>query len=128
VSDNPWNYEKVASCELVGFMMMNAFTGAGINNDDKCPHFPQPSTVYMTINSSPWLYGASKELARYYSRQLGWFFGTRVINEEMRNARFHAVVDYQSKHQMRPARVNKRIFGVTEKAGESRWCLGLQSN
>jgi hypothetical protein len=46
-------------CEVVLYWPMNIKYG-----------FPQHSTVFMTSNSSPYLYGAYKELGRFYARQL----------------------------------------------------------
>ncbi len=80
-----------ASCELLGFVPNNFFTPEGIVKGDKCPHFPQFSTVTMTINSSPWMYGALRELARYYARQASRYIapGTGLVdvaafNEDLR--------------------------------------------
>lgn len=119
-----WPFEKHASCELVGFMKINAFSDVATNDTDLCPHFPQISTVKMTSNSSPWIYGASRELARYYARQLGWFFAPQAPTA----ARFQAAVATQTAQPMPPARVDIGVLGPTVKAGEYRSCLNLQSS
>lgn len=117
-----WPFEQLASCELVGFMMKNAFVDVATNDTDQCPHFPQISTVAMTTNSSPWIYGASRELARYFARQLGWFFEPEASTDE----RFRAAVASQAAHPMTPASVDIGSLGPTVKAGEYRSCLNLQ--
>jgi hypothetical protein len=130
--DSPWEFEKVVNCELLTFMMWNAFVPEATNDTDKCPHFPQISTVAMTTNSSPWIYGALRELARYYARQLGWFFEkpedgnaeTAAITRE----RFRTVITYQNKHPIKPSRVMIGLLGPTVKAGEFRSCLGLEAS
>ena len=74
---NNWAFEEKFSCELVGFWGNNAVYGSkGINKEDGMPRFPQYSTAGLTLNSSNTIYGASKELARYYARQLAFFFNT----------------------------------------------------
>jgi hypothetical protein len=52
--------------ELFGFLMKNrseSKPGGG-------PIFPQHSTAFMTVNSSPWLYGAYRELAQWQTQGL----------------------------------------------------------
>lgn len=61
----PWQYEDYVSCELLGFVMIDAFNEAGYNKTDLCPHFPQGSTVLITLDSSPFLFGVYRELGRY---------------------------------------------------------------
>lgn len=137
VSENPWRYESHISCELLGFMINNALiketsddgtseyvsNKEGTNKNDGCPYFPQSSTVDITTNSSPFLYGAYRELGRYYARQLGWFFGGesehRPLNDATMQSRYDSVLAYQWKHPMEPA----PIFGPDEKAGVSGACL-----
>lgn len=46
-------------CEVIGFLLNN-----------RGGPFPQHSTVRVTANSSPYIYGAYKELGRFYGRQL----------------------------------------------------------
>lgn len=128
---SPWRFEQFASCELIAFMMNNAFVDVATNDTDKCPHFPQISTVAMTTNSSPWIYGASRELARYYARQLGWFFkksGDGQAERATTHEQFLSVVAYQDAHPIKPSNVTIGLLGPTVKAGEIRSCLGLQAN
>jgi hypothetical protein len=47
-------------CEVIGFMRDNGNTNL----------FPQHSTIRMTASSSPYLYGAYRELGRYYANYL----------------------------------------------------------
>jgi hypothetical protein len=52
--------------ELFGFLVKNR----GVLHDGRHLLFPQHSTVWMTLNSSPWLYGAYRELARWQAAGL----------------------------------------------------------
>lgn len=109
--DNPWPYESLISCELFGFMIFNALTNDGTKKLDACPYFPQSSTVDTTTNSSPTLYGAYRELGRYYARQLGWFFGQpdgmQRVDTYTMDKRYHTALAYQVKHAIKPNRVRK---------------------
>lgn len=100
-----WPYEKYVTCELLGFMMINAFDEDGYNEIDRCPHFPQHSTHLMTADSSPFLLGAYRELGRYYARQLGWFFG-KEVNDQLRQTRYRVEISHQGKNPLRPELIN----------------------
>lgn len=95
-----WEFEDKVSCELVGFWANNVIKQTiGINKKDDMPHFPQYSTAGLTLNSSNTIYGASRELARYYARQLAWFFGENLDTTEkkaMLRTNFKKVIDTQS--------------------------------
>lgn len=101
VSSLAWPYEKYVTCELLGFMMIDAFNKDGYNRTDRCPHAPQHSTLLMTADSSPFLLGAYRELGRYYARQLGWFFGKEVA-DQLRQARYRDAILYQGNNPLRP--------------------------
>lgn len=62
----PWRYGHLPSCELLGFIKVNA-QGKGMASDG-CPHFPQHSTDVVTLDSSPWIYGAMRDLGAYYAK------------------------------------------------------------
>lgn len=128
----PWLFENNASCELIGFAMRNAFSDDGRNEQDQCPDFPQLHTVGMTVNSSPWIFGAYRELGRYYARQLGWFFGTgqnnQPIDDTTKQNRFLEAIKYQKQHPLLPATVLPGQFMTPSKSGLVRGCLGLPRN
>lgn len=90
--NTPWRFKGGLSCELIWFMHNNSFDKGAVNSNDGCPEFPQYSTVNMTLNSSPWIYGASRELGDYYSRQLSWFYNGKELNV----VRFNEVLEFQS--------------------------------
>lgn len=118
VSSLAWPYEKYVTCELLGFMMIDAFHEDGYNSTDHCPHAPQHSTLLMTADSSPFLLGAYRELGRYYARQLGWFFG-KGVNDQLRQTRYSDAILYQDKHPLRPERIDVQ----SAKAGVVGSCL-----
>lgn len=107
IDSNDWRFEEEVPCELVGFRINNA-SGAGFNQDDQYPHFPQHSTVGLTLNSSNWIYGASRELARYYSRQLFWFFGNKADTASIKR-KFKLVLEKQTYDSMKP-KLSKQGF------------------
>lgn len=97
-----WQFETHLSCELLGFLMKNSF----VSGKPKQKGFPQLSTAALTANSSPWVFGAYRELGRYYARQLGWFWGItgtdRAGNKALRQARFTEAVKNQWLHPVLP--------------------------
>lgn len=95
-----WQFEDKVSCELVGYWANNVQIGSvGINKKDNLPHFPQFSTAGLTLNSSNTIYGASRELARYYARQLAWFFDKNMSLEDVKSG-FNKVIEYQQNNCM----------------------------
>lgn len=110
IDSNDWKFEEEVPCELVGFRINNA-SGDGFNQGDQYPHFPQHSTVGLTLNSSNWVYGASRELARYYSRQLFWFFGNNADNDLIKN-KFKLVLEKQSTDPIKPKHSKQGILGA----------------
>ena len=121
--DVDWKYEKAISCELLGFIVYNSFSGGGINEKDKCPYFPQHSTINLTVNSSPWIYGASRELGRYYARQLGWFFGQGLADAET-TKRFERAIYIQMQNPIPHDKVKAGLL-FTNKAGPTGDCMYL---
>jgi hypothetical protein len=108
-------------CEVMGFMLMNGF-GAAKSPEDDCPRFPQHSSVLSTANSSFSKYGAYRELSRWYSRQLGYFFdGTRL-----REDRFNAILGHQDGNKMTPVESGDGGFIESRKAGKPDRCLLLE--
>jgi len=101
-----WKYEDFVSCELLGFLMQNSSNGNGINGSDRCPYIPQNDTKWITANSSPFLFGAYRELGRYYARQLGWFFG-HGSNASQKRARYREAVAYQDNNRLKPGTIAK---------------------
>lgn len=97
-----WEFETQPSCELFGFLMKNSF----VSGKPKQKGFPQIGTAPLTANSSPWLYGAYRELGRYYARQLGWFWelagNDTAGNEALRQARFAEVIKSQQQRPLLP--------------------------
>lgn len=118
-----WQYEDYVSCELIGFIIANASGEGGLEVADGCPYIPQNSTVNLTADSSPYLFGAYRELGRYYARQLGWFFGDsdsqRMVDEALRRERFQDAIAYQIQHPL----VRKAILQSGAKAGAPGDCL-----
>lgn len=97
-----WRFETQPSCELFGFLMKNSF----VSGIPKQKGFPQLGTASLTANSSPWVFGAYRELGRYYARQLGWFWeftgDDTAVNEALRQARFKEAVKNQWLHPVLP--------------------------
>lgn len=101
-----WEYEDFVSCELVGFLIANSTNDNGKNGSDGCAYVPQNDTAGFTTNSSPFLFGAYRELGRYYARQLGWFFGDGS-NASQRRARYREAVAYQKENGLKPEKITK---------------------
>lgn len=99
-------YKDFVSCELLGFLIQNSSTANGINGSDGCPYIPQNDTKWITANSSPFLFGAYRELGRYYARQLGWFFG-HGSNASQKRARYREAVAYQDNNRLKPDTIAK---------------------
>ncbi|MCF7964580.1 MAG: hypothetical protein K9L79_03460 [Methylobacter tundripaludum] len=119
-NSSPWKFEGGLSCEILWFMRINSFVKENLNSTDECPQFPQYSTVSMTLNSSPWMYGVSRELGYYYARQLKWFFADDSLNI----SRFTDALEYQAKSPIYPALSEGGLLGAP-KAGKPDDCLGL---
>lgn len=108
-------------CEVMGFMLMNGF-GAAKSPEDQCPRFPQHSSVLTTANSSFSMYGAYREMARWYARQVGYFFdGSRF-----RRDRFDEVLIHQSSNRMAPLESGEGGLVESRKAGPQDRCLLLE--
>jgi hypothetical protein len=66
-------------------------------DSDGCPSFPQYGTVALTLDSSPWIYGAMRDLAAFYAARVSWFFSPDGVVqedkylEELRYQRFNAM-------------------------------------
>lgn len=124
---NPWLFEEKLPRELVIFILNNSFDRDKTDRNDGCPYFPQNSTVSMTANSSPWLYGAYRELGRYYARQLGWFFSGDNY-QQIFEKKYMDVIRYQAEYSsMDHQPYNPNLFSST-KAGEKKDCMGLNAN
>lgn len=115
---DPQGRANAVSCEILGFMKNNSFAESVVDKD-RCPHFPQYSTISMTLNSSPWMYGVSRELGDRYARQLAGFFdGATPIK-----ARFDAELTRQSQLPMTALPANS----ANAKAGAAGVCLNLNA-
>lgn len=72
--------------------------------------FPQLATANMTANSSPWIFGAYRELGRYYARQLAWFWGVdaqkKTIDQATRDHRYQDVLGQQLLSPLVPIRTS----------------------
>lgn len=91
--DSPmWNSAPPPSCEVYSFLKLNGAKGPGLDKSG-CPIFPQYSTVAMTANSSPWMYGAMRDLASYYAERVSWFFNE---HGDLDKARFDQEMVYQT--------------------------------
>ena len=103
-------------------MMINAFNKGGFNDEDLCPYVPQNGTAAVTADSSPFLFGAYRELGHYYAKRLGWFFGPDIdrprVDAVTRHARYRAVIEDQMQHSLIP--VTRFVDG---KAGPIAVCL-----
>jgi hypothetical protein len=113
----PWRYEHLPSCELIGFIKVNA-QERGMASDG-CPHFPQHATDMMTLDSSPWIYGAMRDLGSYYAKQINTLF----INGEVDTSKFQVVLDYQ-KHSRLEARLISD-FEHAHEQGDYLKCLAI---
>lgn len=117
-----WNSANPPSCELLMFLMKNSFEKIGINKTDGCPHFPQYSTSAITVNSSPWLYGALKELGRYYAGSLSYFYDSSTNTFD--KGRFESILLQQSNTKIIPITVGTSLFSSI-KSGSTHDCAGL---
>lgn len=100
--DSPmWKGAPPPSCEVYSFLKLNGSKGPGLDKSG-CPIFPQYSTVAMTANSSPWMYGAMRDLASYYAERVSWFFNNQG---DLDNARFEQEMRYQASSPIRRQRV-----------------------
>lgn len=91
--DSPmWKGAPPPSCEVYSFLKLNGTKGPGLDKNG-CPIFPQYKTVAMTANSSPWMYGAMRDLASYYAERVSWFFNE---HGDLDKARFDQEMGYQA--------------------------------
>lgn len=96
-TEGKWEFLGAPSCETLGFMMRNIFDEKQGIASDGCPHFPQHTTAMMTSDSSPWMYGAMRDLGAYYASQIKWFFN-HTDGHHVDEKRFNEVVlDQQAK-------------------------------
>lgn len=120
-----WQGARPPSCEVFSFWKKNAYASAGTESDG-CPNFPQYATVGMTINSSPWMYGAMRDLAAYYAQRVSWFFPDgKSLNEN----NFARELEFQKSDLIPRDPIDyklKRLF-YTPKAGAFAKCQGLGS-
>lgn len=116
-----WTFDERMPCEVMGFLMVNGF-GHGKAGGDDCPGFPQNSSVLMTANSSGTLFGAYRELARWYARQVGYFFDNGVLARE----RFGTVLQVQRSSAITPKLATPGNF-VAAKAGSPNDCILLEA-
>jgi hypothetical protein len=121
-SDNSpmWNNAPAASCELYGFIAKNGLNSSAIN-DDHCPEFPQYGTINMTADSSPWMYGAIRDLAAYYSSRVNWFF---EHGSEVDQDRFDKEIKFQSENQIPRQDLATNGLIYKSKAGTPTKCFG----
>ncbi|URM26313.1 patatin-like phospholipase family protein [Pseudomonas frederiksbergensis] len=113
-NDSPmWQGAPAPSCEVYAFISKNFNNSAGIASDG-CPNFPQFGTVALTADSSPWIYGAMRDLAAYYTTRVSWFFAQGgLINED----HFLEELRYQRRNAM-PLLVDAKL----RKPGAKRTC------
>lgn len=72
--DGPlWQSAPAASCEMYGFISKNFGNPHGTARNG-CPYYPQYNTVTLTLDSSPWVFGAMRDLGAYYTARIRWFF------------------------------------------------------
>ncbi|SPZ04944.1 Patatin-like phospholipase [Pseudomonas luteola] len=99
-----WAGAMPPSCEVYAFLRANIFNEKGIASDG-CPYFPQFETKVVTMDSSPWIFGAMRDLATYYTKRVTWFFTEKgTVNED----RFIEELRYQREHQL-PLLVNAEL-------------------
>lgn len=119
-----WANAEPASCEMYGFIRKNGPGTSGIAKDD-CPHFPQYGTVAMTVDSSPWMYGAMRDLAAYYTGRVGVLFDAQGgVDLNL----FNAELAYQAKSPVELVRANKGSMFFTPKAGVKGQCSGFRQS
>jgi hypothetical protein len=101
-----WPLENDVSCELISFMMINAFNKGGFDDEDLCPYVPQNGTAAITADSSPFLFGAYRDLGSYYATQLRWFFGSDSVRPMgdivTRHNRYRQVIESQMQDALIP--------------------------
>lgn len=101
-----WRFEQQPSCELLGFLMKNSF----VSGQPQRGKFPQLATANMTAKFSPWIFGAYRELGRYYARQLAWFWGVdaqkKTIDQTTRDHRYQDVLGQQLLSPLVPIRTS----------------------
>lgn len=106
INSNEWRFESQPSCELLSFLMMNTFAAG----QPKRGAFPQLGTASVTANSSPWIFGAYRELGRHYARQLGWFWGIdaqeNTIDQTTRHTRYHNTIMQQLRYPLLPVKTS----------------------
>lgn len=120
--DIPQGVIEPVPCEVLGFAVRNFFAASGRARSDNCPHFPQFNTVTMTLSSSPWMYGALRELGRYYARIASRLFvqGSREIQEE----RFNSLLISQARDPLNTKQARRSVFNAAkaESSGEDQSC------
>jgi len=100
-----WHYSGLPSCELLAFLMTNANSEKGTASDG-CPHFPQHPTDMVTMDSSPWIYGAMRDLGAYYARQISWFLD-RSVSKDVSAERFNEALQNQSRDPLEPGSIEQ---------------------
>lgn len=112
--DSPmWQGAPPPSCETYAFVSKNFSNSAGIASDG-CPNFPQFGTVALTADSSPWIYGAMRDLAAYYAMRISWFFTKEGLLNE---SKFLDELSYQHRNAL-PLLVDAKL----RKPGAVRTC------
>ncbi|HEY0289392.1 MAG TPA: patatin-like phospholipase family protein [Pseudomonas sp.] len=115
-----WDNAPPASCELYGFIANNGLASSAISKDG-CPEFPQYGTVNMTVDSSPWMYGATRDLAAYYSSRVNWFFEN---GKDIDAGRFKEEIEFQTNNVIARQKVAIDELLYTSKAGTPTQCFG----
>jgi len=118
-----WRNAAPASCELYGFIWKNGPGTSGMAAD-RCPQFPQYGTVAMTVDSSPWMYGAMRDLAAYYAQRVAALFDAQGrVDTQL----FEAELRYQTATKIgrEPVRGGSWLF--QPKAGNAGRCYGLEA-
>ncbi|MCS8153520.1 patatin-like phospholipase family protein [Pseudomonas aeruginosa] len=116
-----WEGAPPPSCEVYSFLKLNGGSGPGLNSEG-CPVFPQYSTVGMTVNSSPWMYGAMRDLASYYAKRISWFFdGKGALDSE----RFERELQFQASSPI-PRQSLKDLHAKSVGQDNLARCLGAE--
>lgn len=110
---------RLPGCEVGTYLLRKEIENY---NDGACPEFPHNTTVAMTVNSSPTLYAAHRELARQYT-----YFAARMLRKLL-DSKDEGVKEFNKVilEQEQQALVAVPIQGADETGGINNSCKKMQ--